>query len=310
MASPRVLPKLEVAAAIVSFALIFVCGVAGRLAVRAGMEQKTAEMLTRGGVLLFFLVFGFSSIGLMLHVFVLLQLRVGNAAAPMIRFLADHETGATLVLWGFLGLGTLIALPFMLIDMVGLEVPIGRSRGVLVADIGMTVDEVKQRSTLKLKEPRVMGDGSRLGVEEAVFDYHIGNSAVHFPQSRYYWLRTGKGDPHITELNIGISPRKVPLPELQAFQRRVQEQLLTDGWMPGHYIAKSEETIQLWGGKRTSGDGRYWTKGNTLLIFETNRMDEEKRDEPPGSGEFILYLDLRPRDHDPDLVFERSAWPE
>lgn len=37
-------------------------------------------------------------------------------------------------------------------------------------------------------------------------------------------------------------------------------------------------------------------------------MDEEKRDEPPGSGQYILYIDLRPKsDHD-DLVFERSAW--
>jgi hypothetical protein len=66
--------------------------------------------------------------------------------------------------------------------------------------------------------------------------------------------------------------------------------------------------VRLWSGKRTTGDGRYWTRGNTLLIFEVQRMDEEQRDEPPGSGEFILYLDLRPKDHDRDLVFEPSAW--
>jgi len=57
------------------------------------------------------------------------------------------------------------------------------------------------------------------------------------------------------------------------------------------------------------GDGRYWAKENTLLIFETNPMDEEKRGEPPGSGEYILYIDLRPKSDEPKLVYERSAWP-
>ena len=54
--------------------------------------------------------------------------------------------------WAFLSLGILIALPFMLKDLVGLEMPIGSSKGEPVADIGMTVEEVKQRSTLKLKD--------------------------------------------------------------------------------------------------------------------------------------------------------------
>jgi hypothetical protein len=245
----------------------------------------------------------------MLHVFIRLQIRIGNGALPMVRFLADHETGLTLASWSFLSLGILIALPFMLIDLVGLQMPIGASKGVLVADIGMTLDEVKQRSTLKFKEPRLMGDGSRMGVEEVVFDYRIGDSTVQFPQSRYYWLETGKGgDPHVVVLNIGITPRKMPKLEFEAFRHGRQEQLLADGWTPGHYLAKSEETVRLWSGKRTAGDGRYWAKGNTLLIFEVNRMDEEKRGELPGSGEYILYLHLRPKGGDPGLVFERSAW--
>jgi len=154
-----------------------------------------------------------------------------------------------------------------------------------------------------------MGDGSRMGVDDAVFEYRIGDSAVRFPQSRYYWLETPKGDPHIHVLNIGITPRKLPRAELDEFQRKAQGELFGDGWMPGHYLAKSEETVRMWSGLRTAGDGRYWSKGNTLLIFEINRMDEEKRDEPPGSGEFILNIALRPRSHDRELVFEPSAWP-
>jgi hypothetical protein len=122
-------------------------------------------------------------------------------------------------------------------------------------------------------------------------------------------METGKGDTHIIALNIGITPRKMPKPDLEVFQHKLQGQLFADGWMPGHHLAKDEETVRMWSGSRTAGDGRYWAKGNTLLIFETNRMDEEKRGEPPGSGEYILYLDLRAKSAEPELVYERSAWP-
>src|SRR5207244_199121 len=98
--------------------------------------------------------------------------------------------------------------------------------------------------------------------ETVVFDYRIGDSGMHFPQSRYYWLATRKGDPeHISEINIGITPRKMPKPDLETFQHRLQAQLLADGWMPGHHIADSEETVRLWAGSHTAGDGRYWLRG-------------------------------------------------
>jgi hypothetical protein len=122
-------------------------------------------------------------------------------------------------------------------DLVGLEMPIGSSKGELVADIGMTVEEVKHRSTLKLKDPRVMGDGSRMGVEEAVFDYRIGNSAVRFPQSRYYWLETGKGDPHIIVLSIGIAPRKMLKPETRSVPARTAGATL-GGWLDARKLPR------------------------------------------------------------------------
>src|SRR5262249_34511075 len=63
----QTLPKYEVAAAIVSFTLIFVCGLAGQVAQRAGMEQKTADALVKCAILLLFFVSGLSCIGLMIH---------------------------------------------------------------------------------------------------------------------------------------------------------------------------------------------------------------------------------------------------
>jgi hypothetical protein len=66
MASVKALPKFEVAAAVLSFALIFVCGLAGQMALRAGMEQKTVDTAVKCAILLLFFVFGLSSIGLMI----------------------------------------------------------------------------------------------------------------------------------------------------------------------------------------------------------------------------------------------------
>ena len=303
------LPRLEAIAALVAFSLIFVSGIAGQIALRLGVSDSVVKVAVPAAILLLFCVFGFALIGLMLHVFIALQMRAGNAATPMIRFLAEHERGVTFAFWGFLGLGAMIALPFALADMAGLQMPIGRSKGLLVADIGMTFDDVRRRSTLKIKDPSVQPDGSQRGTEDVVFDYQIGESKVRFPQSRYYWLETAKNDPRITTLNIGITPSKMSAPDLEAFQHRLQGELLADGWMPGHFIAHDERTVHLWAGRHTDGDGRYWARGDTLLTFARNRMDDEKPGEPPGSGEFILYIQLRPNSEEPELVFERSAWP-
>lgn len=299
--------KIEIILAAVSFPLIFVSGVMREIAVRSGMDPASADLLAHAAMLVLFCVFGFSCIGLMLHVFVVAQIGIGNGNAPMIRFLAQHERGVTFAAWGFLGAGALIALPFALQDL-GLRLPL-RSQGILTADIGMTIEEVKRRSTLRVKEPRLMGDGSRISVEEMEFEFRIGDSPVHFPQSRYYWLETAKNDGRIHLLNVGITPRKMPLAQLEAFQQAARAQLFADGWIPGHYLAHSGKTVHPWGGKRTTGDGRYWLKTNTLLVFEPKRMDEEKRDEPAGSGEYIVNLVLRPKEEsDRNLVFERSAW--
>jgi len=79
-----------------------------------------------------------------------------------------------------------------------------------------------------------------MGVEQMVFEFRIAGSSVRFPQSRYYWLETPRNDPHVSVLNIGITPRKMSKPELDAFQYAAQEQLFNDGWMPGHYLAASK----------------------------------------------------------------------
>jgi hypothetical protein len=280
--------------------------VAGHLAIQGGSDPKTVDPLVHAAILLFFCFFGFSCIGLMVHVFTVLQIGMGNGNAPMVRFLALHETGVIFAIWGFLGIGTLVALPFALQE-AGFHLPL-HSQGILAADIGMTIDEIKQRSTIKIAELQQTYGGSWKSVEEIVFEFRIGDSPLRFPLSRYYWLETPKNDPRVSVMNIGITPRKLPKTDFEAFQRAAQTQLFANGWMPGHLVADSEETVRLWGGKRTSQDGRYWLKGNTVLSFERKRMDEAKRDEPPDSGEYIVDIHLERKGENRDLVFEPSAW--
>src|SRR5881227_2047568 len=110
------LTRIEVITAGVSFALIFAMGILRKIALTAGVEPKVADAITYSGILLFFCIFGFALIGLMLHAFIAMQVRIGNGSLSMIRFLAQHETGVTFGAWGFLTLGALIAIPVALVD--------------------------------------------------------------------------------------------------------------------------------------------------------------------------------------------------
>jgi hypothetical protein len=112
-----------------------------------------------------------------------------------------------------------------------------------------------------------MPDGSRKGAEQVEFEFQVADSNIRFPLSRYYWIETGKNDLHIAVINVGITPRKMAKRELAAFQGAAQAQFFADGWMSGHYVADSDKTVRLWAGKHTSGDGRYWRKGGTVLIL-------------------------------------------
>lgn len=310
MGPKRIMPTLEAIAAGACVLLLLIAFALAPIAVKAGIAEKTVGVTMKCAALLLFCVFGFSCVGLLIHLFVVLQIGIGNGAHSMIRFLHRHETGVTLGTWAFLGIGVLLGMPFALREALGsdFQMPLRRSQGVFVADIGMTLDQVQKASTFKMEPPTDMG-GYLFHAEDAVFEFRLPDSTLRFPQSRYLWLETGRhNDPHLVLLDIGITPRKLPLPELENFRHRIQSDLLKDGWMPGHQVADSEETVRLWGGKRTTGDGRYWRRGNTVLIIQQNRMDEEKRDEPPGSGEFILYLHLMPLSEKPDITFEPSAW--
>ena len=63
-----------------------------------------------------FLALGFGAIPVMLRVFLWGQRRIGNEAVPMVRFLAEHQTGVVVAVWIVFALGLAVALPAMLAD--------------------------------------------------------------------------------------------------------------------------------------------------------------------------------------------------
>jgi hypothetical protein len=129
---------------------------------------------------------------------------------------------------------------------------------------------------------------------------------MRFPNSRYYWLVTGqRSDRRLAALNVGISPEKLPRLDFDRYVQSVRRRLQDDGWIPGHFVWKSQPDIQLHSGATSSGEGRYWKCGGTLLILEPKRMDDQQSGENTGvAGEFVLYLDLRPLSQEPALVFD------
>lgn len=303
------LVKFELIAGALAFGLIFVSGAAGRLAQMAGVDPKTADRFVYGSIFLFFCIFGFCAIGLMVHAFTVLQTGAGNGNTLMVRFLIQHETVVVLVVWAFLGTGALIALPFVLsgTDSGPPRANAMRSKGTLDADIGMTIAEVKQRSTIPLRAPVHMSDGAEMLVDQMPFDYQLGTPPLEFRQSSLFWLRTAPNG-RLIDINVGITPETLGSKELDAFEQQQQRRLFSAGWMPGHRVADSDETVRRWGGKHTSEDGGYWLKHDTVISFEARRIDNEQANEPPGSGQFMLQIHLQPKSEAHGVVFEPSAW--
>ncbi len=227
----------------------------------------------------------------------------------MVRGMTRRENLRTYLFWTILALGVLIATPAMLHDAFGWSCRprIGPSEGVLVARIGMSIDEMRRRSSLALAkgvESVLTGDTTVAG--SGVFDFEVADSGTRFPRCRYYFIVTGNhGDPKIASMSIGISTEKVSRAELMAANRRVQDQLARDGWRTGRFVYATEELQQLHGGATESPRGFYWVKGDSLLRLESKRMDEERPGEDPETaGEWIQFVELAAPSSEPDLRFD------
>ena len=244
-------------------------------------------------------MFVFSIFPLALHLFVVMQGKIGNADAGMVRFLREHERGVTFGLWGIFGAGLLIALPVMWTDLFGFQMPLPSSQGNIVANIGMTIAEVTTRSTFKV-DPDNRGSvvGSNLIIQQGVFNFEVADTGMRFEDCRYCAFQPGpKGDPKIVHINVGISTRKMTRDKLAVERAGIIARLQAAGWSAGRNEDDygRAQTITMYDGTR-QGDGSYWAKDGTLLVLSEKRMDEAKPGEDPDTaGEFIHGIDLLPR---------------
>jgi hypothetical protein len=297
-------PRTFGSIAVLALALIFVLAFANHT--WNGDRQNVYVLAGVGGL---FLVFAYSLVPLMVHLFVRMQRRVGNADVAPIRWAGANEKRVTFGFWGLWTLGLAIALPAMLWDL-GLRVPVGESQGVLSANIGMTLDEVRRRSSLPLVAGHYLKlTGTRQLIGDIVFDFEINGSTLRFPRCRYYWIETGAHeDPHVRSINVGISTESTSLPALELADEALRARIDADGWHSGQFYYRTEEQRQLHSGASSSGRGWYWVKGNTILHLEHKRTDDEQPGEDrANAGQWIQYLELSPRDEPifKELEFER-----
>jgi hypothetical protein len=260
-------------------------------------NREAAATFMKLAAFALFLVIGFTLVPLAMHVFLVAQGAIGNADVGMVRFLREHERGVTFFMWGMFTTGLLLALPVMWTDFFGFKLPLGRSQGTVVANLGMTLADAAARSTAQLGPASHESlTGSSRSVGRGLFDFEVAGTRLRFENCRYYWLETGSHEnPNINHINVGISPRKVPRAQLPAERERLIGRLRAAGWSAGHFEYTDPEKITLHGGTR-DGDGRYFATGETLLIVNENRVDEQKAGEDQETaGEYILYIDLVPR---------------
>ena len=282
--------------------------VVGSILQRSMASRDGAALETPVKVFVFavFLAMGFSAMPLMLRLFLAGQHRLGNAAHPLVRLLGEHETLIVVGFWSMCVVGLAIAIPVAIKDgffgpgaVAWLENTLaGKSRGVLVANVGLTVEEIRRRSTLPVAEagPNRLTGSTNL-IAEVVFDLEIAGTGMRFERCRYYFIVTRpRGDLHVESMNVGVSPGARTRAELDEEMASTRERLSADGWAMGRFVYRKPDEIALHGGKTSEGEGFYWLKGEALLHLEPKRVDDEQRGEDPRTaGRWMLAVHVSER---------------
>lgn len=257
-------------------------------------DSSTAQIAARVIFFALFVVFAFSLIPLMLKLFLAGQIAIGNGNVSIIRTVGAHQTAIVIGFWTFLLLGLAIAIPAALQDgffgadmaTTGANAP---SQGTLVVRPGMSVDDMRKQSSLKIKGPptSVFADGG-------VFDVTVAGTATTFARCRYYYITTFSDDhARVEMMSIGTSIRKVSRAELEQANAALRRRLAAEGWLAGHEVYRDEQDRRLHGGATRGPAGAVWRNGDTVLHILFRRMDDAKPGEDrTTAGEWIQFVDL------------------
>ncbi|MGH6726568.1 MAG: hypothetical protein ACREB8_08490 [Pseudolabrys sp.] len=248
-----------------------------------------------------FLAFTFSTIPFGLKLFLAGQVAVGNGEVGLIRAVAAHQAAIVVGAWLFLGLGLAIAIPAAIQDGFLGSAPstaaAGPSQGTLVAEPGMSVDAMRQRSSLKIN-----GAPDTVFAAGGVFDVTVGDTGLTIPGCRYYFITTSSNDrAHIDMMSIGTSSHKVPRAELEAANAALRARLAARGWLAGREVYRDAPDRTLHGGATRGEFGAIWRKGDTVLHILKRRMDDAKPNEPRDAGEWIQFVEFGRRQNWPGI---------
>lgn len=186
----------------------------------------------------------------------------------------------------------------------------GKSEGTLVANIGMSLAEVAQRSTLKLANVFHYPSGGELQSGQAVFDLELAGTGLRFERCRFYWLMTGKDDARLAEIIVYATPSDWTWDKLEPLQQSMRQKLRADGWQPGRFVYHTPEEQALHAGAG-DGYGNYWLKDDVLLMLDPRPTETQISGTDPHAGQFTLYIRIHPlRSADqPNLEFPGRTQP-
>jgi len=171
----------------------------------------------------------------------------------------------------------------------------GKSEGTLVANIGMPLEEVKRRSTLKLAQGFHAPSGEVETAEQAVFDLELAGTGVRLERCRQYFLFTRKDNSRLASITIYATPSDWTWAQVDAVGQSTRAALAADGWTPGRFVYPTPELQALHRGE-ADDYGNYWLKDDVLFQID------------PRPTETQLVSPLRWEDH-PHLEFPGRTRP-
>jgi hypothetical protein len=312
-------------------ALMILMAMAGNALQASGIIKHPEELQTPMRFVFFtiFIVFAFSLVPTMVKLFFAGQTSIGNTDKGFIRLLDRHQSGVVYTIWGIWILGAAIALPTMISsgfftdlggrtasspDTSNRDAEIAKQiatmpvQGTLVAAPGMTIAEMRSRSSLKVDS--VVGLPVYSG--GAIFNFHIAGTGIEFPRCRYYYITTFLKDPsHIESISIGTAQAKMTRAQLVNANTGLRARLKADSWETGHEVYRDAEDQQLHSGATRGPEGKLWLKGDIIVHIEERRLDDPRSGEDPvTAGEWIQYVDLWSREGYPHIERYVFAPPE
>jgi hypothetical protein len=165
--------------------------------------------------------------------------------------------------------------------MIALRQATGWSAGTLVANVGMTLHEVRERSSLELGGSFDGGD-MQITADEMLFDLEVASTGVRIDRCGYYLLRTRGADWRVDEVTVFVTRRNLSRAAVDAAAAAVHQTLTADGWTRGRSKFR-----------RQDDPFRYWLKDDILFIterFRTDRHDKQPDEDPRTAGKFFLIV--------------------